>query len=94
MADKPKFSESRRGYEPADVDRAFADITARIERAQANREETDQAIERLTRELNDAKSALKRANSKPSFSDLGAAFEQTLRVAEEHHGAVHAKHWQ
>jgi vacuolar-type H+-ATPase subunit E/Vma4 len=88
MAESPKFSESRRGYEPVDVDRAFAEITTRVARAQSEREEADQVIERLTRELNEAKSAIKRANSKPSFSDLGAAFEQTLRVAEEQAGKL------
>ena len=82
MADSPSFRTSRSGYEPEDVDRAFTELTSRISRAEREREESDQAIERITRELNEVRSALKRANAKPSFSDLGAAFEQTLRVAE------------
>lgn len=88
MSDAQNFRLSRKGYDPADVDRAFAEITSRVTLAQQQREEADRAIDRLTRELNEARSAVKRANAKPSFSDLGAAFEQTLRVAEEQAGKL------
>lgn len=83
MAESNDFRTAKRGFEPADVDRAFAQITGRITNAQVLRDEADKEIERLNRELNEARAAVKRANSKPTFSDLGVAFEQTLRVAEE-----------
>jgi hypothetical protein len=83
-----EFRAAKRGFEPADVDRAFAQITSRIANAQELRDEAEKDIERLSRELNEARLAVKRANSKPTFSDLGAAFEQTLRVAEEQAGKL------
>ena len=88
MAENNDFRTAKRGYEPADVDRAFAQITGRIANAQELRDEAEKDIERLNRELNEARTAVKRANSKPTFSDLGAAFEQTLRVAEEQAGKL------
>lgn len=73
----------RRGLDPDQVDEALGAVLSQIERAEAERAETDARIDRATRELSETRSALKRATAKPSFSDLGAAFEQTLRVAEE-----------
>lgn len=73
----------RRGLDPDQVDEALGAVLSQIERAEAERAETDARIERVSRELTETRSALKRATAKPSFSDLGAAFEQTLRVAEE-----------
>ena len=88
MAENNDFRTAKRGFEPADVDRAFAQITSRITSAQEHRDDAEKDIERLNRELNEARTAVKRANSKPTFSDLGAAFEQTLRVAEEQAGKL------
>lgn len=88
MSENIEFRTAKRGFEPADVDRAFAQITSRIANAQELRDGTEKDIERLNRELHEARSAVKRANSKPTFSDLGAAFEQTLRVAEEQAGKL------
>lgn len=88
MPENIEFRAAKRGFEPADVDRAFAQITSRIANAQELRDEAEKDIERLSRELNEARLAVKRANSKPTFSDLGAAFEQTLRVAEEQAGKL------
>lgn len=73
----------RRGLDPDQVDQALAAVLNQVEREEAARAELDARIDRVTRELAETRSALKRASSKPSFSDLGAAFEQTLRVAEE-----------
>lgn len=73
----------RRGLDPDQVDEALGAVLSQIEREEATRAELDARIDRVTRELNETRSALKRATAKPSFSDLGAAFEQTLRVAEE-----------
>ena len=88
MSENIEFRSAKRGFEPSDVDRAFAQITSRISNAQELRDEAEKDIERLSRELNEARLAVKRANSKPTFSDLGAAFEQTLRVAEEQAGKL------
>ena len=88
MAENNEFRTVKRGFEPADVDRAFSQITSRIASAQEQRDAAEKDIERLSRELNEARIAVKRANSKPTFSDLGAAFEQTLRVAEEQAGKL------
>lgn len=88
VSENIEFRTAKRGFEPADVDRAFAQITGRIANAQELRDEAEKDIERLSRELNEARLAVKRANSKPTFSDLGAAFEQTLRVAEEQAGKL------
>lgn len=73
----------RRGLDPDQVDEALGAVLSQVEREEAARAELDARIDRVTRELNETRSALKRATAKPSFSDLGAAFEQTLRVAEE-----------
>lgn len=73
----------RRGLDPDQVDAALGAVLSQIEREEAARADLDARIDRVTRELNETRSALKRATAKPSFSDLGAAFEQTLRVAEE-----------
>ena len=88
MSEYNEFRTAKRGFEPEDVDRAFAQITSRMATAREQREESEKEIERLSRELNEARIAVKRANSKPTFSDLGAAFEQTLRVAEEQAGKL------
>lgn len=88
VAENNEFRTAKRGFEPEDVDRAFAQITNRIASAREQREAAEKDIERLSRELNEARIAVKRANSKPTFSDLGAAFEQTLRVAEEQAGKL------
>ena len=88
MSEYNEFRTAKRGFEPEDVDRAFAQITSRMAAAREQREATEKDIERLSRELNEARIAVKRANSKPTFSDLGAAFEQTLRVAEEQAGKL------
>ena len=73
----------RRGLDPTQVDEALNSVLAQVEREETTRAELDKRIDRITRELTETRSALKRATAKPSFSDLGAAFEQTLRVAEE-----------
>jgi cell division septum initiation protein DivIVA len=80
--DSPRLL-GKRGLDPAQVDDALNALLAQVEREEAARNEVDKRIDRITRELTETRSALKRATSKPSFSDLGAAFEQTLRVAEE-----------
>ncbi len=83
------FRTARRGgYEPEDVTRALAEMSSRVERVEADRVSAQKTAERLVRELAEARATLKRASSKPTFADLGSAFEQTLRVAEEQAGKM------
>ena len=79
---------AKKGLDPAQVDIALGDIHAEASRLEAERAQIDKQIDKLTREIAEVRSALKRASAKPSFSDLGAAFEQTLRVAEEQAGKL------
>lgn len=89
MEELTKFRTARRdGYDTEDVSRAFADITSRVERIEADRISAEKTADRLARELAEARATLNRANSKPTFADLGSAFEQTLRVAEEQAGKM------
>ena len=79
---------AKRGLDPAQVDSALGDIQSEAARLEAERAQIDKHIDKVTREIAEVRSALKRASAKPSFSDLGAAFEQTLRVAEEQAGKL------
>ena len=79
---------AKRGLDPAQVDSALGEIQSEAARLEAERAQIDKQIDKLTREIAEVRSALKRASAKPSFSDLGAAFEQTLRVAEEQAGKL------
>ncbi|MDH6532283.1 cell division septum initiation protein DivIVA [Aurantimicrobium minutum] len=73
----------KKGLDPEEVNAALADTQTEAKRLEFELSESDKRIAVLNREIAEVRSALKRAGSKPSFSDLGAAFEQTLRVAEE-----------
>ena len=79
---------AKKGLDPAQVDIALGDVQAEAARLESERAQIDKKIDKLTREIAEVRSALKRASAKPSFSDLGAAFEQTLRVAEEQAGKL------
>lgn len=74
---------AKKGLDPEQVNVALSDVQAETARLENERAAIDKRIDKLTREVAEVRSALKRASAKPSFSDLGAAFEQTLRVAEE-----------
>jgi cell division septum initiation protein DivIVA len=73
----------KNGYDPNDVKRAFRDAETRMEELRLSTRSGIATVEKLERELADFRDALRRSNSKPTFADLGSAFEQTLRVAEE-----------
>ena len=79
---------AKKGLDPEQVDVALSDVNAEVARLELERAETDKRVDKLTREIAEVRSALKRSSAKPSFSDLGAAFEQTLRVAEEQAGKL------
>lgn len=78
----------KKGLDPQQVNVALTDVQIEVSRLESERAEIDKRIDTLTREVAEVRSALKRASAKPSFSDLGAAFEQTLRVAEEQAGKL------
>jgi cell division septum initiation protein DivIVA len=73
----------KNGYDPSDVRRAFRDAESRMEELLQTTRSGVATVDKLERELADMRDALRRSNSKPTFADLGSAFEQTLRVAEE-----------
>lgn len=73
----------KKGLDSEQVDLAFTEANSLVTQLESEQSELDKRIGILNRELAEVKSALKRSSAKPSFSDLGAAFEQTLRVAEE-----------
>jgi len=73
----------RNGYDPAEVRRAFTDAEGRLDELKQSVVSGEATVDKLERELADLRDALRRSNSKPTFADLGSAFEQTLRVAEE-----------
>ena len=73
----------KKGLDSEQVDFAFTEASNLVKQLESDQSEFDKRIATLNREIAEVKSALKRSSTKPSFSDLGAAFEQTLRVAEE-----------
>ena len=73
----------KKGLDSEQVDFAFTEASNLVKQLESDQSEFDKRIATLNREIAEVKSALKRSSPKPSFSDLGAAFEQTLRVAEE-----------
>jgi cell division septum initiation protein DivIVA len=81
-----EFRRAIRGYDPTDVDRIVAELSERVERYEAERLENGRLIQRLTRELAEAHE--RSAQVKPSFAELGTAFEETLRVAERQAGKM------
>lgn len=79
---------AKKGLDPDQVNLALGDVQVEVARLESERAQIDKRIDALTREVAEVRSALKRSSAKPSFSDLGAAFEQTLRVAEEQAGKL------
>jgi len=76
----PEFRRSVRGFDTEEVSRYLRDIDDRLERLESDRAESARTIQRLNRELQDANERASRG--KPSFAELGSAFEETLRLAE------------
>ena len=83
MTDIRSFRTARRGYDRQEVLRAISEANSKVEQLEADREVAEKTVDRLTRELTDLRGVLHRASSKPTYADLGSAFEHTLRVAEE-----------
>ncbi len=73
----PEIKRAFRGVDTAMVDHAVATLQSRVAALQASVNERGRAIARLKSDIADPET------SSPSFSDLGSAFEETLRRAEE-----------
>jgi chromosome segregation ATPase len=71
------FSRSIGGYDANDVARALAETHAVLESAEALFRKAESEVRRLERKLHE------RQSSKPQFSELGAAFESAITLAEE-----------
>lgn len=80
---KLQFRRVRPGYEPEDVIRAAEDLTASATEAENHKRSIDEQIGQIVEELSEAQEKLRKMTAKPTYADLGAAFEQTLRVSEE-----------
>lgn len=76
-------SVRKNGYDPAEVRRAFREADGRLNDLTNSIASGQATLEKLERELTDLRETLRRSNEKPTFADLGSAFEQTLRIAEE-----------
>jgi cell division septum initiation protein DivIVA len=72
----PVFKRSVRGYDVSEVDSLLADLVAKREALELELAESTRSVQRMTRELSEVK------RNKPSFAELGSAFEETLRLAE------------
>ena len=82
----PEFRRVVRGYDTDDVARYVSELSDRLERLENERAENARTIQRLNHDVTDAKEKAGRA--KPSFAELGSAFEETLRLAEEQSGKI------
>jgi cell division septum initiation protein DivIVA len=72
----PVFKRSVRGYDVNEVDSLLAELLGKRDAIEAELAESTRSIQRMTRELSEVK------RNKPSFAELGSAFEETLRLAE------------
>jgi len=86
----PDFRRTVRGYDTEAVNRYVAELSERLERLENERAENARAIQRLTRDVADANERASRA--KPSFTELGSAFERDpasggRAVPEDHPGS-------
>ncbi len=80
---KLQFRRAKPGYEPQDVIEAAEKMTSSAVEAEARKREVDEQIGQLVETLAETQEKLNRLTAKPTYADLGAAFEQTLRVSEE-----------
>ena len=80
---KLQFRRAKPGYEPQDVIEAAEQMTSSAVEAEARKREVDEQIGQLVETLAETQEKLNRLTAKPTYADLGAAFEQTLRVSEE-----------
>jgi hypothetical protein len=71
------FSRSIGGYDANEVARALEDMHAVLESAEALFRKADNEVRRLERKLQE------RQTSQPQFSELGAAFESAITLAQE-----------
>ena len=77
-----QFTISFRGYEKDEVDRVLAELRAELEHVREYNFSASGEVEALKAELEAARSKL-RSSGGAGYAELGAQFEQTLRLAEE-----------
>lgn len=75
------FRRSLRGYDPGDVDEAFAALHEKVESLTARLAERERELQRVSRDLDEA--TTKSDRGRASFAELGTEFESTLRMAEQ-----------
>mgnify|MGYP000036995333 CR=1 FL=1 len=73
------FSLEMRGYKRDEVDRVLAELRAELDHVRDYNYTASSEIEQLKAE----NETLKKKKATPGYAELGAQFEQTLRLAEE-----------
>lgn len=82
------FKRAIRGYDPADVERVLDEMHHRLDVYANERAATSRQVKQLTEELAEARE--QGSKERPTFRDLGTAFEGTLRIAEEQSAKIFA----
>ena len=77
-----EFTVAFRGYDKDEVDTTFASMREELEHVREYNYKAASEVEFLKSEIASLKQRLKR-DSGTGYAELGAQFEQTLRVAEE-----------
>lgn len=100
----PAFRTVMRGYEPGEVDKAFADLHRALDQARAESGNTAVAVTKLTSQVAQLEEQANAYRSRiaaleqeekeaapPSFSDLGARIGKMLKLAEDEAAEMRAK---
>ncbi len=74
------FSLEMRGYKRDEVDRVLAELRAELEHVRDYNYTASAELEQVKNELETLK---RKKTATPGYAELGAQFEQTLRLAEE-----------
>ncbi|MEY4423092.1 MAG: hypothetical protein RLZZ258_195 [Actinomycetota bacterium] len=82
ILENEQFTIAFRGYEKEEVDRVLAELRAELEHVREYNYSASSEVEMLKAEIEALKTKAKK-NAAPGYAELGAQFEQTLRLAEE-----------
>lgn len=82
ILENEQFTIAFRGYEKEEVDRVLAEMRAELEHVREYNFSASSEVENLKAQLEALKSQVKKGGA-PGYAELGAQFEQTLRLAEE-----------
>ena len=77
-----QFTIAFRGYEKDEVDRVMAEMRAELEHVREYNFSASGEVEGLKSELEALKAKVRKGGA-PGYAELGAQFEQTLRLAED-----------